>query len=301
MLRALLADLLEIPGLELSITRDARVSPLQMPVAVNVIGPDVDVWQSWRQAMETADAIWLIAPETGGVLERLSCMAVATGKTLLGSLPGAVAIAARKSITSQVLSRHGITVLPTWLPQHFSFGQTGEWVAKPDDGAGCEDTCRFANPDRMRAWLRVGNRMESHVIQPYLDGVPASLSMLCRDGMAWLLSCNRQRIRMDRGTFSYHGSVLNEMTAYWTDFERIGQKIAQAVPGLAGYVGVDVMVSDDTVTVLEINPRLTTSYAGMRMATGLNPARLVLDMFYNENFQWPQSLARNIVEFSLDE
>lgn len=106
---------------------------------------------------------------------------------------------------------------------------------------------------------------------------------------------------MDRGTFSYHGSVLNEMTAYWTDFERIGQKIAQAVPGLAGYVGVDVMVSDDTVTVLEINPRLTTSYAGMRMATGLNPARLVLDMFYNENFQWPQSLARNIVEFSLDE
>jgi predicted ATP-grasp superfamily ATP-dependent carboligase len=32
--------------------------------------------------------------------------------------------------------------------------------------------------------------------------------------------------------------------------------------------------------VLEVNPRLTTSYAGLRDALGINPARLVLDLLH---------------------
>ena len=35
------------------------------------------------------------------------------------------------------------------------------------------------------------------------------------------------------------------------------------VPGLKGYVGIDMVLSDDECYVIEINPRLTTSYLGL--------------------------------------
>jgi tyramine---L-glutamate ligase len=77
--------------------------------------------------------------------------------------------------------------------------------------------------------------------------------------------------------------------------------VARALPGLAGYVGVDLMVGESGMTVLEINPRLTTSYVGMHAAIGDNPARMVLDLFYNHPFELPVNLARNLVEIALDE
>ena len=55
------------------------------------------------------------------------------------------------------------------------------------------------------------------------------------------------------------------------------------------------------MTVLEINPRLTTSYVGLRRAMDCNPAQLVLDMFYNAAFERPLTMARNVVEISLDQ
>jgi predicted ATP-grasp superfamily ATP-dependent carboligase len=52
------------------------------------------------------------------------------------------------------------------------------------------------------------------------------------------------------------------------------------VPGLRGYVGVDLIVPDDNPDrpiVVEINPRLTTSYIGYRRLTDDNLAARMLD------------------------
>ena len=56
------------------------------------------------------------------------------------------------------------------------------------------------------------------------------------------------------------------------------QRIAEALPGLWGYVGVDLVLSAAGPMVLEVNPRLTTSYAGLREAIGANPAAFVLQL-----------------------
>jgi predicted ATP-grasp superfamily ATP-dependent carboligase len=45
---------------------------------------------------------------------------------------------------------------------------------------------------------------------------------------------------------------------------------------------VDFIETQAGPIVIEVNPRLTTSYAGLRRAIGVNPAHLVLDL--------PQSL-----------
>lgn len=296
MLESLLADLLELPGLELVTTRDPRLHPLALPVTVKTMWRADDVWPLWRRCVDAADAIWPIAPESGGVLEKISTMA--QSKKLLGCAPPAIRIAGSKHATASYLACHGIPVVPTCraaaLPQ-----DSRVWIAKPDDGVGCEDTRLFDDATDLLDWLADG-RQGTHVIQPWLPGEAASLSMLCLNGKSQLLSCNRQLIEIADDTVHYRGSLLNGMAEHWNAFEALAGRVAHAWPGLAGYVGVDVMVDGSEITVLEINPRLTTSYTGLRRATGLNPAGLVLDLLYNGRWTASDRLQRNVVEVKID-
>lgn len=293
MLGALLADLCELSGIEVMTTRDPRLPPLSADVGV--VRADEDVWSLWRQCIDQADAVWPIAPETDGLLERISGMAA---NKLLGCSPEAVRIAASKHQTAFHLARAGMPVVATWWPDDF-IPQIGRFVAKPDDGVGCEDTRVFEDANAMLDWVH--RHCEAHVIQPWVHGEAASLSMICRNGRARLLSCNKQLIDVIHDEISYCGSLLNGMAEHWDAFEALAQQVAQALPGLAGYVGVDVMVDNGCVTVLEINPRLTTSYAGLHRAIGRNPAGLVLDLLYNDRMIESAQIQRNIVEVRVDD
>jgi len=87
------------------------------------------------------------------------------------------------------------------------------------------------------------------------------------------------------------------MRDFWHEFELFAQKIAAICTDLNGYVGIDVIVdtqNDNQITVVEINPRLTTSYAGLAEATGENPAELIMNTLTQPDFIWPE-LQRNIV------
>ncbi len=291
MLDALLSDLDEIPNIRITTTRDARLPDLHLPVSATRI--EGDPWPVWQTCIKTADMVWLLAPESDGVLEQL-CRMTPPHKNL-GCAPEAVHIATSKSATAECLARQGINVAPALTSLETL---SSPLLCKPDDGAGCTDTRRFENKAEAADWLE---KHPDHIAQPWLEGESASISMLCREGVAWLLACNRQLVESDaQGLLHYRGSVLNGMAQHWEAFDAVAKQVASALPGLAGYVGVDVMVQNGQVTVLEINPRLTTSYVGLRQATGLNPARLVLDLLYNgmavERSINPHQLQRNIVE-----
>jgi predicted ATP-grasp superfamily ATP-dependent carboligase len=59
-------------------------------------------------------------------------------------------------------------------------------------------------------------------------------------------------------------------------YQKLASRIAVAFPDLFGYVGIDLIENNDACWVLEINPRLTTSFVGIEKALGLNVAELVL-------------------------
>jgi predicted ATP-grasp superfamily ATP-dependent carboligase len=61
---------------------------------------------------------------------------------------------------------------------------------------------------------------------------------------------------------------------------------------------VIVDVENDKIYVVEINPRLTTSYVGLREAIGHNPAKIILESIKDSQFSMPV-LQRNLVEISL--
>ncbi len=276
MLHALLADLLEVPGVEVTVTRDARLPPLTAPVRSITITDPRESWSLWEDLARQADGVWPIAPETDGALERFSRMVEASGRRLLNSSTDAVAIASSKATTAAMLSAAGLPVVPVWRVGVNAPPGGDPWVVKPDDGAGCIDTRLIRDHADWRGWLAEADR-SGFVAQPFQPGTPASLSMLCRDGRAWPLTANRQSVSLSGGRFSYGGGIVGGMalTPTLTD---LAQGVAAALPGLFGCVGVDVIVGPDGPTIIEVNPRLTTSFVGVRRATGLNVAAAVLDL-----------------------
>ncbi len=63
------------------------------------------------------------------------------------------------------------------------------------------------------------------------------------------------------------------------ELEPIAAAVARTLPGLWGHVGIDLIDSPDRgPVVVDINPRLTTSYAGLRGSIGANPAALLLSL-----------------------
>ena len=55
----------------------------------------------------------------------------------------------------------------------------------------------------------------------------------------------------------------------------LGRRAVTAVSGLCGYVGVDLVLRGQD-QVIEINPRLTTSYVGLRALAKTNLAEAML-------------------------
>jgi predicted ATP-grasp superfamily ATP-dependent carboligase len=286
MLRALVKDLAELPGLDIAVTRDRRLPAPSFSGPISWVGAGDDPWALWQEAITGADAVWPIAPETDGLLARLSDLVTTSERTLLGSRPEAVRLTTSKRRTAEHLAAQGVAVAPTvalavaladGLPAADAAGDTG-WVVKPDDGAGAEDTLLFRGAAALGSWAETTPDIGRFVVQPYLPGRPTSLSLLCSEGGAALLSCNVQDVRLDGDQFRYRGGVVGGAEDRRAVYAPIAAAVAAAIPGLWGYVGVDLVDTAEGPVVLEVNPRLTTSYAGLRQALGENPTALVMEL-----------------------
>jgi len=230
--------------------------------------------------MVTADAVWPLASESAGALEHLSRAILRGKRVLLGSSPGAVAVAASKLALSRVLAEGGVDAVATYSPHAALPLDSGPWVVKPDDGAGCLDTRLFSDRAAALAWIRA-HAADGYVLQPFVAGKLGSLSLLCCDGRARVLACNQERVAMRDNRFHFLGSVVNGLSDEDGSLNRLAQQVAAAIPSLWGYVGIDFVLSARGAMVLDVNPRLTAAYAGLHASTGCNPAGLVLDLLKN--------------------
>ena len=263
MLHALLDDLGKVPGIELA--------TLAAPGACGSFQRRFDA------SVQAADAVWPLAPEAGGTLERLSRQVLRHERILLGSKPRALRVAASRLRTSRILARAGIPVVPTYAPSQPRPPARGAWVVKPDDGADVADTRIFSTADAAQAWI--GSRAAGcYVLQPFIPGKLGSLSLLCRDGVAQLLGCNEQRVAVRDNEFHFLGTTVNSLPDSAGDFARLAQAVATAIPGLWGHVGIDFVLAEQGVVVLAVNARMTTSYAGLHASIGCNPAAMVFDL-----------------------
>lgn len=276
MLTAVVRDLLAVPGVEVVICRDAGLDP--PPLAVEVHWVDGDWYPVWRRCLNSADRVLPIAPETDGVLEALCREVVAAGKLLLNSRAEAVAVAASKQLTLERLAAEGLAVVPSWRADALPPLPDGSLVVKPDQGVGCQGAHVVASESALHDVLRGRDDRGDWLVQRYLEGQAASLSILAGDDCACLLGRNIQRVvQMDDG-FLLLGCEVNGLAEDQGELLDLAQGVCRAIPGLWGYVGVDLIVTADGPVVLEVNPRLTTSYVGLGRSLGHNPAALLLQL-----------------------
>jgi tyramine---L-glutamate ligase len=301
MLGALVSDLVGIPDVQVVAGRDPRLPSISGCQAL-IPFPGEDVFAFYARGLELAHAAWPTAPETGGLLERLARDTGAAGKTLLGSSLDAVRLTASKGSTAKVLRDAGIAVVPTFCRDEPIPCLPGCWVIKPDDGAGCVDSILL--PDWAAARGHLAGAPDDVIAQPWIHGEALSLSLLCQGGTARLLSCNRQRVAIEDARLTLQGVKVNACPDLDGSFADLASNIAAAISGLWGYVGVDFILTPHGPVVLEVNPRLTTSYCGLRKALGINTAAMVLAQL-DPGSVWmqgsPMPTAGSAVEITLEE
>ncbi|MGZ8191030.1 MAG: ATP-grasp domain-containing protein [Methylococcaceae bacterium] len=279
MLQALLDNFSTINSNEIIVMLDWRVIDLVDTRNMNIfiIKPEHQTNDEFVKLARQCDAVWPIAPEFDGILQTL-CQAVELlDKQLLTSPATAVAMTANKLNTYQRLMLHNIATITTqrlvesenWL------GQTGqEWIIKPIDGVGCADSYLITSPQDSAL---IGIQQDQYIIQPHIQGIKTSLSCLFKQGKGWLLSANLQQFRIINKQYQLSHIIVNHDPDL-SKYQDLVDKIALAFPELWGYAGIDLIETPEQILVLEINPRLTTSFSGIYAALGINVAENVLQL-----------------------
>lgn len=298
MLRALVKDLADVPGVEVVATRDARLPAPDLPASFRRIERPEDVLPVWRSLIAGSDAVWPIAPETGDALTGMSELVLRENRRLLGSDLSALRLTTSKRKAAEHLIAHGVPAVPTYALDELPRAAHG-WVVKPDDGAGCEDTFLFEDRCALHRWLERHSRPEGFVLQPYVPGPSFSVSILCRNSAAWLLSLNRQDVAVDGGRFRLRGVTVGAANERRAAYARLAGQVTAAIPGLWGYVGIDLVETAAGPAIVDINPRLTTSYVGLHRVLGRNPAALVLDLEHGLAPDLAKTTAAGPVEIGL--
>ena len=308
---SLLRDLAELKQYQLITMHDVRLSPSIYANQSLAVAPG-NFKKVFKSALKLAELVWLIAPETDGKLLEFTTLCLNAeeeekGGILLGCGYDATLIGTSKTLSFEALQAARINTLPAYAGEDLIKTEffdalmrlnIAKWVVKPEDGAGCEGIQSFDSLGDLRAWLKQENRYLHYFAQPFQPGIAASFSMICRNGVGWLLSCNQQHIQYENSQFKLTGITINGLQSYWQRFETLARKIAKMMPDALGYVGVDVIINNDKIFVIDINPRLTSSYAGLHKAIGHNPAQIILACILQPHFKLPL-LQRNIVEIAL--
>lgn len=280
MVRAISHDLATL-GYPVVMMRDSRIPALQDPSGrISTLPIDsLEIWQqTWQQSLRQFQQFLVIAPETGGILAQLVGDLEHKLKRHLGSSAKAIALCSDKLRCSQYLLEHGIPSPQTfkasvWL-NTAEHPASGDWVIKPLDGAGCEQT--FKMPARQaQAYLASlpSNELDRMIIQPYLEGTPLSLNLFIDDTQLDILSVNRQHItESDHQLHLSHCEAGREDLIDYPAMLKLTEKIRATMPGLWGFVGIDLVQSADKLWLIEINPRLTASYAEPAFRQNRNPA-----------------------------
>ncbi len=281
MLEALITDLLCIDSVELTVLLDCRCQHIELPNDINII------WVSASQhvddvladAIDNVDFVWPIAPEIDQALEKVSLLVENKGKWLLNSASEAVAICSDKLLTIETLKTSCLAVVNTTQLDLFTETIIGNWVIKSKDGAGCLESYFITNQNEFDKVLSDLIQPENYIIQPYIKGESLSLSCLFKGGKAKLICCNRQHVSIHHGTFELDVCEVNISTHRLENYQQLIDHVAQSISGLWGYVGIDLIQPEfSDALILEINPRLTTSYVGIYQGTGVNVGHTVVDM-----------------------
>ena len=275
MFKAIYDDISRIDGVEVVATRDSRLPNDGKTSRCEVVN-GYDLMQL-SEIASASDFSLLIAPEFDSHLHRIAEHFEKDGRKLLGPNAKFIQLTSNKSATAEFLSAAGVPVpAGETIPIGETLSPSTQFpvVKKVNDGAGSMgEVVESWNSKTYEQLMRV---------EPFLHGTPCSQSFLCRSG-AEPIACPpmEQHIAND-GSLMYLGGERLSDERHAARAQEIALAAIKKLAPTIGYVGVDLILGDcedgSDDYVLEVNPRLTTSYLGIRELSEQNVAQAMLDI-----------------------
>jgi tyramine---L-glutamate ligase len=283
MLSALAADFGRVPGAHITTLLHHGVRQRLGHNCVHMgAGEERD---SFRRLARAADFCLVIAPEFDDLLAARGAWVQEAGGRLLGATVDAIRLTADKLALAQHLHRHGVPT-PATVPLEGSLASVSfPAVCKPRHGAGSRATFLVNKVSELAGVVAVAEAEmpgADRIVQPFMPGLSASVSFLLGPGRMVPLAPAAQELSAD-GRFHFRGGRLPLEGGLAERAVHLGRRAIESVSGLRGYAGVDLVLGEKTDGsldyIIEINPRLTTSYIGLRRLARGNLADALLEVF----------------------
>ncbi len=321
MLMAVLTDIAALPNIQatvmLSTDSAQRLAGsgtriFQLPDNVRVLCSDLNPQTlseilHAQSADSVFDAVFLIAPECDGILVSLLKAVQTHDRSPIRSLNLDWQLAetfADKLGTAAWLQQRGIPTIPTraiddTTAATLRSATPGESkyrvVLKPRDGAGAESIQIVPLNREFKTLPKLYSDDDRWLLQPYMPGLACSVGFLGggSEKPTIILPPARQQIVITNDRLSYHGGQIPCESAIADHIASVAQQLVAAIGPFSGYVGADLLVnlavpenSPASVLVVEINPRLCTSYVGYRALAADNLATWLLQRNQTTTIRW---------------
>ena len=227
--------------------------------------------ESLEKFSKNFDNVILVAPPTA----LIEASRIVDNDKLLGPAHDVIKMFSLKDVSYSIL--HEINVR---TPRHIVFSDRKNIelinlpvVVKPVDSAGGSAVFLADNVQSMEKTIRTVlkfSEVGKVVIQEFVEGVHGSISVITDGQNIFLLTNNVQIIKFSRkGKLSYRGGIvfLRNPELYRNSMELV-ERIIRGVKGFRGYFGIDVVWNSWKPYVIEVNPRLTTSFVGLAKILG---------------------------------
>jgi predicted ATP-grasp superfamily ATP-dependent carboligase len=288
MLATVTEDLASCEGVQVITLIDERLPEQFSRRCYHVSGDDEA--ERFRQLAADADFTLVIAPEFDSLLARRARWVLEAGGRLLGPDPAAIELTADKLTLAEHLRTKGIPTPPVSLLTARTslvdavarLSPSAAYCLKPRFGAGSQAVFVVHGPEAFPRCLeqaRTEVGQSDLLLQPFVSGQPASTAFLTGPAQQLPLAPAAQHLS-DDGRLRYLGGAVPLPAELAARALGLAKRAVDTVAGLRGYLGVDLVLgvardgSQDFV--IEINPRLTTSYIGLRRLAQGNLAELML-------------------------
>lgn len=223
-----------------------------------------------------------IAPEEDFILYKLTRLIEKNGVEVIGSSSNAVCTCSDKYLTYQALKSE-VPIIPTvkifWEDiDKYAEKILTKHVVKPADGVSCS---AVQVVDSSESFKKAAERVKKvtklpyFLLQDWVEGDSASVSLLTNGKKAIPLSLNKQNNIQNNGIIDYNGGAIPFNHPKADEAKEIAKKAVESLNGLKGYVGVDMIIKDE-VHLVEVNSRITTPYVALRQMLNFNLGKALM-------------------------
>ena len=135
-------------------------------------------------------------------------------------------------------------------------------IIKPDEGVACEGLFLCSNSKELDAKLKLKNA-DNLLLQEYIEGEHLSVTAIIRDDNCQIISINKQIISLDVFGSDYVGGVTNITHPLSQEIKKISELILSSISGFNGFIGIDFIIRNNKIYLIEINPRATTPISSL--------------------------------------